>query len=135
MKLLSRTALALVALVVFILGSATAASADAIDPASPVLVGTFNFVSEQCDQAIDPFCESFEYFSLTNDLATSDPLYGGLTFFATVDLGGAALEFIDLFRSTDSSAGRVRAFANGARGNVFRFCRCRDAHVRWRQLR
>ncbi len=35
------------------------------------------------------------YFSLTNDLDTSDPLYGGLTFFATVDLGAAALEFID----------------------------------------
>ncbi len=93
MKLLSRTALALVAFVVFILGSATAASADAIDPASPVLVGTFNFVSEQCDQDIDPFCESFEYFSLTNDLTTSDPLYGGLTFFASVDLGSVSAWF------------------------------------------
>jgi hypothetical protein len=93
MKLLSRTAIALVALVVFVLGSAPAASADPIGPTSPVFVGTFNFVVEQCD--LDPSCESFEYFSLTNDLDTSDPLYGALTFFATVDLGGALLEFID----------------------------------------
>jgi len=96
MKLLSRTAIALVALVVFVLGSAPAASADPIGPTSPVFVGTFNFVVEQCDQDLDPFCESREYFSLTNDLDTSDPLYGALTFFATVDLGSVPIEFSEV---------------------------------------
>jgi hypothetical protein len=95
MKLLSHTALALVALVVFVLGSVTTASADAIDPTSPVLVGTFNFVVEQCDSDIDPFCESLEYFSLTNDIDSSDTLYGGLTFFATVDLGSVPITFLE----------------------------------------
>jgi hypothetical protein len=94
MTILSRTVLAL-AVVLF--GVSQTASANPIPPASSVAIGTFNYVVEQCDTDLDPFCENFEHFSLTNDLVASDPLYGGLTFFAAVDLGGTTVDLIDGF--------------------------------------
>jgi len=91
MTIFSRTVLALL---VVLFGVSRTASATSIPPASPVVVGTFNFVLEQCDTDIDPFCESLEHFSLTNDLDATDPLYGGLTFSGVVDLGGTTVDFI-----------------------------------------
>src|SRR5262245_28019382 len=92
MTILSRTVFALL---VVLFGVSQTASANPIPPASPVVVGTFNYVLEPCDAEVDPLCESFEHFSLTNDLDASDPLYGGLTFFGAVDLGGTMVNLID----------------------------------------
>lgn len=112
MTILSRSFLALL---VVLFGISRAASANPIPPASPVVVGSFNYVLEPCDTDVDPFCESFEHFSLTNDLDASDPLYGGLTFSATVDLGGTAVDFI----GGPLSAGQSAITASALEGFYF----------------
>jgi hypothetical protein len=73
--------------------------------AAPVVVGTFNFAIEACDRDLDEFCEDNEYFSLTNNIDPSDPLYSALTWFGTVDLGGPPVDFFDLFGTGFLSAG------------------------------
>jgi len=117
MTIFSRVVLALA---VVLLGVAQTASANPIPPASPVAVGTFNYVLEQCDTDLDPFCENFEHFSLTNDLVPSDPLYGGLTFFGAVDLGGTLVDFIDgLGGSGPLSAGQSAVTGSTLEGFYF----------------
>ena len=117
MTIFSRTVLAL-AVVLF--GVSQTASANPIPPASPVAVGTFNYVVEPCDTDLDPFCENFEHFSLTNDLVPSDPLYGGLTFFAAVDLGGTLIDLIDGFGGSGPlSAGQSAITASALEGFYF----------------
>ena len=116
MTILSRTVLALL---VVLFGVPRTVSANPIPPASAVVVGTFNYVVEQCDTDLDPFCESFEHFSLTNDLDANDPLYGGLTFFGAVDLGGTLVDFIDLSGSGYLAASESAITAAALQGFYF----------------
>ena len=89
MTTFSRTALVLL---IVLFGASRSATANPI-PATAVAVGTFNFVLQECDPN-DPFCESLEYFSLSNDVDPNDPLYSGLTFYGAVDLEGTSVPFI-----------------------------------------
>lgn len=83
--------------------------------ASPLVVGTFNLTIEACDRDVDEFCEDNEYFSMSNEVETTDPLYGGITWFAAVDLGGVPLEFFDLAGSGFLAAGEsALTFSQGA---------------------
>src|SRR5215510_1194475 len=117
MTMLSRTVLALL---VVLFGVSQTASANPIPPASPVFVGTFNYLIEPCDTDLDPNCETFEHFSLTNDLDASDPLYSGLTFFGAVDLGGTPVNFIDGFGGSGPlGAGASAITASPIQGSYF----------------